>query len=123
MFDECGLHQPGRLKLAAQGVRRILQRGVVDGVDRQQRLHRADGGVDLPARVIGDVRRGADQLIRGERQVVRVVVELFQLRGRLRGRVGIVQLADVVLDVRLALQRRELAQVFADRAAVAADAL
>ena len=115
------LQQPRRLQLAAQVIGCVLQRFVVDRVNRQKRLYGADGRVDLPARIVGDVWIGARQLIGPQRQVVGVVVDRLQLVGGLRRGVFIVQLADVVVDVRLTLQRGEFAQILADCAAVAAD--
>ena len=73
------LHQPRCLKLASERVGSVLQSIVVDGIDRKQRLHGADSGVDLTARVVADVWRGADQLISGDRQVVGLIIDGLKL--------------------------------------------
>ena len=43
------LHQARRLQLTAQIADRAFQRSIIDRGKGEQRLHRADGGIDLAA--------------------------------------------------------------------------
>ena len=115
------LHQPRSLKLTAQVAHRAFERRVINRGEREERLHRADGGIDLPAGIVGEIRRRADELIRRIDQIARVAHDVLKIGGLLRGGVGVVNLADMVGDVVCTLERGELAQILADGVAVSVD--